>query len=95
MFKCCWMLKTVSDNMRVGVCTNINPWYSVSFLSWKWGLVSKKNLWCCIDGEWKQINVWSKLRHGIFFFFLVRQFADICLFSTAQYKCPVASLESE
>lgn len=25
----------------------------------------------------------------------VRQFADICLFSTAQYKCPVASLESE
>ncbi|KXJ24901.1 Beta-arrestin-1 [Exaiptasia diaphana] len=25
----------------------------------------------------------------------VRQFADICLFSTAQYKCPVAVLESE
>lgn len=25
----------------------------------------------------------------------IRQFADICLFSTAQYKCPVASLESE
>lgn len=27
MSKCCWMLKAVSDNMRVGVCTNINPWY--------------------------------------------------------------------
>nr|BAR90777.1 beta arrestin [Idiosepius paradoxus] len=26
---------------------------------------------------------------------LVRQFADICLFSTAQYKCTVAELESE
>lgn len=25
----------------------------------------------------------------------VRQFADICLFSTAQYKCTVAELESE
>jgi len=25
----------------------------------------------------------------------VRQYADICLFSTAQYKCPVASLELE
>ncbi|XP_070538027.1 arrestin red cell-like isoform X3 [Ptychodera flava] len=25
----------------------------------------------------------------------VRQFADICLFSTAQYKCPVAVLETE
>eukprot|EP00058_Branchiostoma_floridae_P007773 XP_002593261.1 hypothetical protein BRAFLDRAFT_87242 [Branchiostoma floridae] len=25
----------------------------------------------------------------------VRQFADICLFSTAQYKCPVAILETE
>ena len=25
----------------------------------------------------------------------VRQFADICLFSTAQYKCAVADLESE
>lgn len=25
----------------------------------------------------------------------VRQFADICLFSTAQYKCSVAELESE
>ncbi|EDV21221.1 Beta-arrestin-1 [Trichoplax sp. H2] len=25
----------------------------------------------------------------------VRQFADICLFSTAQYKCPVAVVESE
>ncbi|XP_068273113.1 beta-arrestin-2 isoform X1 [Nyctibius grandis] len=25
----------------------------------------------------------------------VRQFADICLFSTAQYKCPVAQLEQE
>ena len=25
----------------------------------------------------------------------VRQIADICLFSTAQYKCPVAELESE
>ncbi|XP_002158192.2 beta-arrestin-1 isoform X1 [Hydra vulgaris] len=25
----------------------------------------------------------------------VRQYADICLFSTAQYKCPVASIESE
>ena len=28
-------------------------------------------------------------------FCLVRQFADICLFSTAQYKCTVAELESE
>jgi len=26
---------------------------------------------------------------------LVRQYADICLFSTAQYKCPVAEVESE
>ena len=26
---------------------------------------------------------------------IVRQFADICLFSTAQYKCTVAELESE
>lgn len=25
----------------------------------------------------------------------VRQFADICLFSTAQYKCTVADIESE
>ena len=25
----------------------------------------------------------------------VRQFADICLFSTAQYKCTVAEIESE
>lgn len=25
----------------------------------------------------------------------VRQYADICLFSTAQYKCPVAQLEQE
>lgn len=25
----------------------------------------------------------------------VRQYADICLFSTAQYKCPVAQLEAE
>lgn len=25
----------------------------------------------------------------------VRQYADICLFSTAQYKCPVAEVESE
>ena len=25
----------------------------------------------------------------------VRQFADICLFSTAQYKCTVADVESE
>lgn len=25
----------------------------------------------------------------------VRQFADICLFSSAQYKCPVASIEAE
>jgi beta-arrestin len=25
----------------------------------------------------------------------VRQFADICLFSTAQYKCSVAEVESE
>lgn len=25
----------------------------------------------------------------------VRQFADICLFSTAQYKCTVAEVESE
>lgn len=25
----------------------------------------------------------------------VRQFADICLFSTAQYKCTVAEAESE
>ena len=25
----------------------------------------------------------------------VRQFADICLFSTAQYKCTVAELDSE
>ncbi|XP_065056711.1 beta-arrestin-1-like [Rhopilema esculentum] len=25
----------------------------------------------------------------------VRQYADICLFSTAQYKCPVATIESE
>lgn len=25
----------------------------------------------------------------------VRQFADICLFSTAQYKCPVAQIEQE
>ena len=25
----------------------------------------------------------------------VRQFADICLFSTAQYKCTVANIESE
>ena len=25
----------------------------------------------------------------------VRQFADICLFSTAQYKCSVAEMESE
>ena len=25
----------------------------------------------------------------------VRQYADICLFSTAQYKCVVAELESE
>ena len=25
----------------------------------------------------------------------VRQFADICLFSTAQYKCTVSELESE
>lgn len=25
----------------------------------------------------------------------VRQFADICLFSTAQYKCTVAEMESE
>jgi beta-arrestin len=27
--------------------------------------------------------------------FAVRQFADICLFSTAQYKCTVAEVESE
>ena len=27
--------------------------------------------------------------------FAVRQFADICLFSTAQYKCTVAELENE
>lgn len=25
----------------------------------------------------------------------VRQYADICLFSTAQYKCPVAQIEQE
>lgn len=25
----------------------------------------------------------------------VRQFADICLFSNAQYKCPVAVFEAE
>ena len=25
----------------------------------------------------------------------VRQFADICLFSTAQYKCSVAEMDSE
>ena len=25
----------------------------------------------------------------------VRQYAEICLFSTAQYKCPVAELEAE
>lgn len=25
----------------------------------------------------------------------VRQYADICLFSTAQYKCPVAVMETE
>ncbi|MED6246166.1 hypothetical protein AMECASPLE_030180 [Ameca splendens] len=25
----------------------------------------------------------------------VRQYADICLFSTAQYKCPVAQLEAD
>ncbi|GCC43264.1 hypothetical protein chiPu_0027612 [Chiloscyllium punctatum] len=25
----------------------------------------------------------------------VRQYADICLFSTAQYKCPVAQVEAE
>lgn len=25
----------------------------------------------------------------------VRQYADICLFSTAQYKCPVAQVEQE
>jgi hypothetical protein len=25
----------------------------------------------------------------------IRQFADICLFSTAQYKCTVAEIESE
>lgn len=25
----------------------------------------------------------------------VRQYADICLFSTAQYKCPVAQLEQD
>ena len=28
-------------------------------------------------------------------FFSVRQHADICLFSTAQYKCPVATLDCE
>lgn len=28
-------------------------------------------------------------------FVSVRQFADICLFSTAQYKCTVAEAESE
>lgn len=27
--------------------------------------------------------------------FTVRQFADICLFSTAQYKCSVAEIDSE
>lgn len=26
---------------------------------------------------------------------LVRQYADICLFNTAQYKCPVAMEEAE
>lgn len=28
-------------------------------------------------------------------FLSVRQYADICLFSTAQYKCPVAVVEAE
>lgn len=33
--------------------------------------------------------------HTMFLFVLVRQFADICIFSMAQYKCTVAEIESE
>lgn len=49
------------------------------------------------------LSVWFLTRkeqkeivYNIFIFpTAVRQFADICLFSTAQYKCTVAEMESE
>lgn len=41
------------------------------------------------------ISIFCTLFISPLFYPSVRQFADICLFSTAQYKCTVADLESE
>lgn len=45
-----------------------------------------------VNSEMVTLNTYP---HPLFSSSTVRQFADICLFSTAQYKCTVAEVESE
>lgn len=47
-----------------------------------------------VSGSWGAVVVYITQSHLVPCP-TVRQYADICLFSTAQYKCPVAQLEQE
>ena len=47
-------------------------------------------VWSCGEGCRHSMRSCLALPHPT-----VRQYADICLFSTAQYKCPVAQIEQE
>lgn len=48
-----------------------------------------------VEGAWMPGSGSPGSHHLVSLFLPVRQYADICLFNTAQYKCPVAMEEAE
>lgn len=81
----------------------VNMIFGAVVWSWRvphWGVMwtaPSLRLWCLIvfSSVWRRKPRTSCLSFWLCLLVPVRQYADICLFSTAQYKCPVAQLEAE